>query len=62
MAHQAWQTETSALMKAASIVEGLAAERISHRFGVSSDYGFPICDAVERSPKSAVRQLSRKQR
>src|SRR6476646_3455229 len=33
------------------IVERLAAEGISHCFGVAGDYVFPICDAVDSSPK-----------
>jgi len=33
------------------IVERLAREGIEHCFGVPGDYVFPICDAVERSPK-----------
>jgi len=32
-------------------VERLAAEGISHCFGVAGDYVFPICDAVESSAK-----------
>ena len=31
------------------IVERLAAEGISHCFGVAGDYLFPICDAVDSS-------------
>ena len=33
------------------IVERLAAEGISHCFGVAGDYLFPICDAVDSSTK-----------
>src|SRR5262245_28662340 len=33
------------------IVERLAAEGISHCFGVAGDYSFPICDAVDSSAK-----------
>jgi len=33
------------------IVERLAAEGISHCFGVAGDYAFPICDAVDSSAK-----------
>jgi indolepyruvate decarboxylase len=33
------------------IVERLAAEGISHCFGVAGDYVFPICDAVDSSAK-----------
>jgi len=32
-------------------VERIAAEGISHCFGVAGDYVFPICDAVDSSPK-----------
>src|SRR5262249_3900816 len=49
------QTETSGMVKASSvakyIVERLAAEGISHCFGVAGDYVFPICDAVDSSAK-----------
>ena len=49
------QTETSGMVKAASvadyIVERLAAEGISHCFGVAGDYVFPMCDAVDNSAK-----------
>jgi len=42
-------------MKATSvvdyIVQRLADESITHCFGVPGDYAFPVCDAVERSPK-----------
>src|SRR6202051_5421798 len=55
MTQQIRQTETSGTMKAASvadyIVERLAAEGISHCFGVAGDYLFPICDAVDSSRK-----------
>src|SRR5580700_11197229 len=55
MAQQVQQTGTSATMKATSvadyIVERLAAEGISHCFGVAGDYLFPICDAVDSSTK-----------
>src|SRR5215813_3178581 len=33
------------------IVQRLADEGIAHCFGVPGDYAFPVCDAVERSPK-----------
>ena len=33
------------------IVQRLAGEGITECFGVLSDYGLPICDAVERSPR-----------
>jgi indolepyruvate decarboxylase len=33
------------------IVERIAAEGVSHCFGVAGDYLFPICDAVDSSPK-----------
>src|SRR5262249_6597064 len=33
------------------IVQRLADEGITHCFGVPGDYAFPVCDAVERSPK-----------
>ena len=33
------------------IVQRLADESIAHCFGVPGDYAFPVCDAVERSPK-----------
>jgi indolepyruvate decarboxylase len=33
------------------IVARLAEEGINHCFGVAGDYLFPVCDAVERSPK-----------
>ena len=55
MAQQVRQTETSTMIKATKvadyIVERLAAEGISHCFGVAGDYVFPICDAVDSSPK-----------
>jgi indolepyruvate decarboxylase len=55
MAKQVQQTETSGMVKAVSvadyIVERLAAEGISHCFGVAGDYVFPICDAVDSSTK-----------
>src|SRR6202795_3846140 len=55
MTQQVRQTETSGTVKAASvagyIVERLAAEGISHCFGVAGDYLFPICDAVDSSAK-----------
>jgi indolepyruvate decarboxylase len=33
------------------IVQRLAGEGITECFGVLGDYGLPICDAVERSPR-----------
>src|ERR1700757_3449301 len=55
MSGQNRQTESSGMMKAVSvadyIVERLAAEGISHCFGVAGDYAFPICDAVDSSAK-----------
>src|SRR5712691_5838053 len=33
------------------IIQRLADEGITHCFGVPGDYAFPVCDAVERSPK-----------
>ena len=55
MAQQVRQTETSTMIKATKvadyIVERIAAEGISHCFGVAGDYVFPICDAVDSSPK-----------
>ena len=55
MTKRVLQTETSGMVKAASvadyIVERLAAEGISHCFGVAGDYVFPICDAVDNSAK-----------
>jgi indolepyruvate decarboxylase len=49
------QVETSGIVKTGSvadyIVERLAAEGISHCFGVAGDYVFPICDAVDSSAK-----------
>src|SRR5580692_709519 len=55
MTQQIRPAETSATVKATSvadyIVERLAAEGISHCFGVAGDYLFPICDAVDSSTK-----------
>src|SRR5271163_2452288 len=55
MSEQVRQTESSGMVKAVSvadyIVERLAAEGISHCFGVAGDYVFPICDAVDSSTK-----------
>ena len=55
MTKQVRQTETLGTVKAVSvadyIVERLAAEGISHCFGVAGDYLFPICDAVDSSAK-----------
>jgi indolepyruvate decarboxylase len=55
MSEQIRQTESSGMGKAVSvadyIVERLAAEGISHCFGVAGDYAFPICDAVDSSAK-----------
>ena len=55
MTQQIRQAEKSGTVKAASvadyIVERLAAEGISHCFGVAGDYLFPICDAVDSSAK-----------
>src|SRR6202451_2839290 len=55
MTQQIRQAETSGTVKATSvadyIVERLAAEGISHCFGVAGDYAFPICDAVDSSAK-----------
>jgi indolepyruvate decarboxylase len=55
MAQQVQHTETSTMIKATKvadyIVERIAAEGISHCFGVAGDYVFPICDAVDSSPK-----------
>src|SRR5271154_3313816 len=55
MTQQMQQTETSGKVKAVSvadyIVDRLAAEGISHCFGVAGDYLFPICDAVDSSTK-----------
>jgi indolepyruvate decarboxylase len=55
MTQQVRQTEPSGSMKSLSgadyIVERLAAEGISHCFGVAGDYMFPICDAVDGSAK-----------
>src|ERR1700751_2555919 len=55
MTEQMQQTKTSGKVKATSvadyIVERLAREGIEHCCGVAGDYLFPLCDAVERSPK-----------
>jgi indolepyruvate decarboxylase len=55
MTQQIRKTEMTGTVKAASvadyIVERLAAEGISHCFGVAGDYLFPICDAVDSSAK-----------
>ena len=55
MDQQVQHTETSTMIKATKvadyIVERIAAEGISHCFGVAGDYVFPICDAVDSSPK-----------
>jgi indolepyruvate decarboxylase len=55
MTQQVRQSETSGTTKVPSvadyIVERLAAEGISHCFGVAGDYVFPICDAVDGSAK-----------
>src|SRR6478736_2702964 len=55
MAQQVQHTETSTMIKATKvadyIVERIAAEGISHCFGVAGDYVFPICDAVDSSAK-----------
>src|SRR6478736_2539431 len=55
MAQQVQHTETSTMIKATKvadyIVERIAAEGISHCFGVAGDYVFPICDAVDSSEK-----------
>src|SRR6202161_1077267 len=45
------KTDASAVNVAEYIVERLAAEGISHCFGVAGDYAFPICDAVDSSAK-----------
>lgn len=49
------RTETAGTTKAISvadyIVERLAREGIEHCFGVAGDYLFPICNAVDSSPK-----------
>jgi hypothetical protein len=59
MNKQARRTESSETVKADSvadyIVERLAAEGISHCFGVAGDYLFPICDAVDSSTKGRRR-------
>src|SRR5246500_4949201 len=55
MSKQARKTKTSGVAKTVTvadyIVERLAAEGISHCFGVAGDYVFPICDAVDSSTK-----------
>jgi indolepyruvate decarboxylase len=55
MTKQVREIETSGMAKAVSvadyIVERLAAEGISHCFGVAGDYVFPICNAVDSSAK-----------
>jgi indolepyruvate decarboxylase len=55
MDQQVQHTETSTMIKATKvadyIVERIAAEGISHCFGVAGDYVFPVCDAVDSSPK-----------
>jgi thiamine pyrophosphate-dependent enzyme len=55
MAQQVQHTETPKMIKGTKvadyIVERIAAEGISHCFGVAGDYVFPICDAVDSSPK-----------
>jgi Thiamine pyrophosphate enzyme, N-terminal TPP binding domain len=55
MSKQARKTKTSGAVKAVTvadyIIERLAAEGISHCFGVAGDYVFPICDAVDSSAK-----------
>ena len=55
MTQQSDRQQTSGKPKAVSvadyIVERLAAEGISHCFGVAGDYLFPICDAVDSSAK-----------
>jgi indolepyruvate decarboxylase len=43
--------ELKATSVAEYIVGRLAAEGISHCFGVAGDYVFPICDAVDSSAK-----------
>src|SRR6185503_16586073 len=49
------KTKTSGTVKATIVAEyivgRLAAEGISHCFGVAGDYVFPICDAVDSSTK-----------
>jgi hypothetical protein len=61
MAQQVQHTETSTIIKATKvadyIVERIAAEGISHCFGVAGDYVFPICDAVDSSPNVKVDRL-----
>jgi len=55
MTKQVREIETSGMTKAVSvadyIVDRLAAEGISHCFGVAGDYLFPICNAVDGSSK-----------
>jgi indolepyruvate decarboxylase len=51
MSEQIRQTESSGMGVADYIVERLAAEGISHCFGVAGDYAFPICDAVDSNAK-----------
>jgi hypothetical protein len=55
MSEQVRRAESSGMAKAVNvadyIVERLAAEGIDHCFGVAGDYAFPICDAVDSSPK-----------
>jgi indolepyruvate decarboxylase len=55
MTKQARKTKTSRAAKTVTvadyIIERLAAEGISHCFGVAGDYVFPICDAVDSSTK-----------
>src|SRR6201987_152634 len=55
MTEQMQQTKTSGKVKATSvadyIVERLAREGIEHCCGVAGDYLFPICNAVDSSPK-----------
>ena len=55
MNNQVRQTETSGTVRAVSvadyIVERLAAEGITHCFGVAGDCVFPICNAVDSSAK-----------
>jgi indolepyruvate decarboxylase len=54
MAQQIRQTKTSTTIWATKvadyIVERIAAEGVSHCFGVAGDYVFPICDTVDSSP------------
>jgi indolepyruvate decarboxylase len=55
MKKQLPKPDTSATVKAISvadyILERLVAEGIDHCFGVTGDYVFPICDAVDSSRK-----------